>query len=119
MRAELEDADLLISSDLTLIEIDRAIHRGLALRALSETDATGLRARLAEAARHWVTLRLTPAIVERARQPFPDEPIRTLDALHVASALEARVAVADLAILSLDTRLRKVATSLGFAVRPS
>ena len=119
IRTELEDADLLISSDLTLIEIDRAIHRALALKALSEADATGLRGRLAEAARHWVMLRLTPAVVERARQPFPDEPIRTLDALHVGSALEARLAVPDLAILSLDARLRKVATGLGFAVRPS
>ena len=44
--------------------------------------------------------------------------IRTLDALHVASALNARAAVPDLAILSLDHKIRAVSQELGFTVLP-
>jgi hypothetical protein len=40
-------------------------------------------------------------IVERARRAFPVEPVRTLDALHLATALVLLEAVADLEMLSL------------------
>jgi hypothetical protein len=57
--------------------------------------------------------------VERARQPFPGVPIRTLDAVHLAAALAARSAVTGLALLSLDDRIRGAATRLGFPVQPA
>jgi hypothetical protein len=63
-------------------------------------------------------LRIGAEIVERARQPFPGEPIRTLDAIHLASVLVARSAVAGLALLSLDDRIRRTARRLGLRVRP-
>jgi hypothetical protein len=44
--------------------------------------------------------------------------LRTLDALHLASALAARAAVPGLAMLSLDGRVRRSATELGFDVVP-
>ena len=50
------------------------------------------------------------------RGPFPGEPIRTLDALHLASALVARAAVADLAFLSQDEKVRASARALGLRV---
>jgi hypothetical protein len=77
-----------------------------------------LRAHLAEAASHWHTLRLAPEIVDRARQPFPGEPIRTLDAIHLASVLTARTAIAGLRLLSLDDRVRKAARRLGLELIP-
>jgi hypothetical protein len=52
------------------------------------------------------------------RQPFPGDPIRTLDAIHLASALVARAAVAGLALLSLDNRMRRSASRLGLDVHP-
>jgi predicted nucleic acid-binding protein len=63
-------------------------------------------------------LRVAAEVVERARQPFPGEPIRTLDALHLASALVARSAVPGLQLLSLDDRLRRRAKALGFGIVP-
>ncbi len=62
---------------------------------------------------------IAPKILSRARQPFPEEPIRALDALHVASALTVRTAVPDLAILSFDDRIRRVGASLGFQLLPA
>ena len=42
----------------------------------------------------------------------------TLDAIHLASALVARSAIAGLDILSLDERIRKAASLLGVRVLP-
>ncbi len=117
--AVLDASEALVTSDLTLVECDRALHRAVALGALDRADATDIGARFAAAQRAWNILRITPEIAERARQSFPDEPIRTLDALHIASALQARGALPTLALLSLDNRIRKVGASLGFALLPS
>ena len=114
----LDKAGALVSSELTLIECDRAIYRAVAHRSLSEAKAADLRNDLTILSKGWHVLRLLPAVMARARQSFPDEPIRTLDALHIASALEARSAFPELIMLSLDLRVRKVAASLGFALAP-
>lgn len=45
--------------------------------------------------------------------------MRTLTAIHLASALAARSAIPDLVLLSLDERVRGVATRLQFSVLPS
>ena len=42
----------------------------------------------------------------------------TLDAIHLASALLGRKAIPDLAMLSLDTRVRRAAHRLGFPLVP-
>jgi predicted nucleic acid-binding protein len=109
---------LIIASDLTLIECDRALHRAVTLGELSEADAADRRAHLAVAATHWTLLRIGPEIVQRARLPFPGAPVRTLDAIHLASLLLARSAVAGLTLLSLDARVRSAAGLLGIEIRP-
>lgn len=114
----LEEARAIVSSELTLVECDRTLHRAVALTALAEEKAAALRARLTAAACYWNILSIVPAILDRARQPFPGEPVRTLDALHIASALHARAAVADLALLSFDSRIRRAGFALGFALLP-
>ena len=80
--------------------------------------ADDLKSRLESTASCWNILRILPEIVVRARQPFPDEPIRTLDAIHVASALHIRAAVPGVKLLTLDARIRKVGFSLGFPIAP-
>ena len=52
-------------------------------------------------------------VLARALQPFPVA-VRTLDAIHLASALVLRQAVPDLVVLTADDRLRTNATLLGF-----
>ncbi|HXX28256.1 MAG TPA: hypothetical protein VEI99_07305, partial [Terriglobales bacterium] len=70
------------------------------------------------AASHWNLWRVSPDIVERARYPFPTEPVRTLDAIHLASALAVRSAIPGVALLSLDDRIRRAGKQLGFRLRP-
>ena len=118
IRESLAAEPLIVASDLTLIECDRVLLRAAALGELTEAEAADRRAQLATVASHWTVLRIGPEVVERARQPFAGEPIRTLDAIHLASLLVARSAIAGLALLSLDARVRNAAALLGIELHP-
>ena len=114
----LAEAELVIASDLTLIECDRVLIRAVVLDELHESDAVDRHARLTAVSTRWTLLALDEEIIERARRPFPAEPVRTLDAIHLASALTARKAMPELAMLSLDSRVRLAADGLGFLLLP-
>ncbi len=111
-------AVLVTASDLTLLECDRVLIRAVALGEIAEAAAADRRARLNAAAAHWHIWRVSWDIVDRARHPFPAEPIRTLDAIHLASALAARSAVPGVELLSLDDRIRWSGQQLGFRLQP-
>ncbi len=119
VRRLLGAAEAIVASDLTLIECDRVLLRAVALKVVTEAEAADRRAHLIVAAAHWQVLRIAGEIVDRARQPFPGDPIRTLDAIHLASLLVARSAVVGLRLLSLDERVRQAAKGLGVAVEPA
>jgi hypothetical protein len=87
--------------------------------SLTDQQAASVRRQLVKASAHWQVLRISSSVLERSRQPFPHEPVRTLDALHLASALEARSALSETRVLSLDTRVRRNAAKLGFEVIPA
>lgn len=117
-RKRLSVAGLVLTSDLTLIECDRVLHRATALGELGEAEALARRALLSTAAEHWIVFAIDGEMAERARRPFPREPLRTLDAIHVATALAVRSLVSELHLLSLDDRIRRNAIELGFEVVP-
>lgn len=117
--ATLRRAGHVIVSDLLFVECDRACIRAQALGALSAEQAASARALLARTGAHWECLRISAAVIERSRQPFPLEPVRSLDALHLASALAARSALPSLRLVSLDRRVRENALRLGFEVLPA
>jgi predicted nucleic acid-binding protein len=119
IRDLLASADVVVSSDLTVVECHRVLMRAAVVGELTGADATARRRHLTTAAAHWHVLRLSPAIMDRARQPFPGEPIRTLDAIHLAAALSARAAVPALELLTLDERIRTSATQLGLLLQPA
>lgn len=118
VRQLLGASEITVSSDLTLIECDRVLLRAVSLKELTEAEAADRRAHLAVAAAHWQVLRIAQEIIDRARQPFPGEPIRTLDAIHLASLMVGRSAVRGLALLSLDDRVRKAGKGLGVDIVP-
>jgi uncharacterized protein with PIN domain len=118
VRRLLAAQQIVVTSDLTLMECDRALHRAVALGELTEAEGADRRAHLASAAAHWAVLRLGPEVIERARQSFPGTPVRTLDAIHLAALLVARSAIAGLALLSLDGGVRAAAADLGIELQP-
>jgi predicted nucleic acid-binding protein len=114
----LAEAELIFSSDLTLLECERVLVRGSATGELSEGEVTNRQVILRTAAQHWMLLGFTPAVIERAQRPFPNEPVRTLDALHLAFALEAKRIIPEVRLLSLDRRIRETARQLGLELSP-
>lgn len=118
VREALAGAEMVLASDLTLLECDRAIIRLANSRRVREAQAADEKARLSRVAAHWMLLSLSADIIERARRPFPVEPIRTPDALHVATGLVARLTVPDIVFLTLDNRVRACAEQLGFQLVP-
>jgi len=119
VREVLRRAELVMASDLTLVECDRVLIRALTLGEIDEATAADRRAHLNAAAAHWHLWRVSSDILDRARHPFPAEPVRTLDAIHLASALAARSAVPGVELLSLDDRIRRAGVQLGFRLQPS
>lgn len=119
VRRLLGSSEITVASDLTLIECDRVLLRAVALQELTGAEAADRHAHLVAAAAHWHILRLSPEIVDRARLPYPGDPIRTLDAIHLASLLAGRSAVRGLGLLSLDDRVRQAARGLGVEVLPA
>lgn len=119
VRVALAAAETVIASDLTLIECDRVLIRASVKGDITEAQAADRRAYLNGAAAGWQVMRIGQEIVERARRPFPGEPIRTLDAIHLASALVARQAIAGIELLSLDDRIRAAGRQLGMRLQPA
>ncbi|MES2177582.1 MAG: PIN domain-containing protein [Gemmatimonadota bacterium] len=62
-------------------------------------------------------LELVRPVLERALEPFP-LPLRTLDALHVASMHFLRSRGQDVQLASYDDRLTEVARALNFQILP-
>jgi uncharacterized protein with PIN domain len=118
VRRHLADAERVVASTLTQLECGRALARGVATRQLPEADARAAARLLEEASRGWALLEMSGPSLERARQPFPAEPVRTLDAIHLAAALEFHQALGRVDFLTLDERIRANATALGFTPAP-
>jgi predicted nucleic acid-binding protein len=116
--AVLRSATGVIASDLTHIECERVLIRAWSSGLITEAERVDQSTALARISGHWTRLRLDEEVVERARRPFPIEPVRTLDALHLACALVARSAAPDLELLTLDQRIRENAERLGLAAVP-
>ena len=118
VREALRRAESVFASDLVLIECDRVLIRAVALGEIDEATAADRRAHLNAAAAHWHMYRVSLDIVERARRAFPVEPVRTLDAIHLASALTVRSTIRGVELLSLDDRIRRAGEHLGFRLQP-
>lgn len=83
-RSLLSVARRVLTSELTLIECDRALIRAETLGDVLPARRAEITAIFRAAAARWDVLKLDDEVVGRARQPFPKEPIRTLDAIHLA-----------------------------------
>lgn len=119
VEAALGTAEFVIASDLSLLECARALIRAQVTGEYSEFEVTRRRSILETAAARWTLLRIDEEVLAGARRRFPREPVRTLDSLHLGSLLKARIAFADLALLSLDRRVRDNGAALGFDVLPA
>ena len=99
----------LTSSRLLEYEVWRLVH------------ARGMGARLGEIVRLLIgrlaMLGLERPVLARALEPFPS-PVRTLDAIHLASADFLRRQGQEMTVATYDGRMREAARAMGFELYP-
>jgi uncharacterized protein with PIN domain len=115
----LAGATRVISSTLTRIECARTIARGEALGTFTPAAAKELARIYGVVEAGWEQMEIRDAVITKAGDVFPVEPIRALDAIHVASAALAHAEFGPVAMLSLDERVRSNAAALGLTVLPA
>ena len=115
----LRDAERVVSSSLTGVECARGLARARASDRLSVTDELAALRLLDVAEATWDVHDLSGHVIVRARGAFPAEPIRTLDALHLATALVFQEALGSVVLLSFDDRIRLNASALGLQLAPA
>ena len=105
VRETVGQAETVITATLTLVESRRALVRGELQGAITEADRRRLGGLLSREAAQWALMEFSETVRARASDRFPGEPVRSLDAIHLASALEAQGLYSDLRVLSLDLRI--------------
>ncbi len=100
-------SESLVSSRLLEYELWTRINA----RGLSETHGSAVGALLSRLA----ILELAPSVLARAVQPFP-APVRTLDALHLASMDFLRSQHQVVTLVSYDGRMVDAARMMGFEI---
>lgn len=88
--SELVAADAVHASDLTLVECERTLRRAVATGRTSASEWLRLHAIGERASAFWTLHGIDAEVVERSRRSFPCEPIKSLNALHLATALVIR-----------------------------
>lgn len=99
--------EILVSSRLIEYELWARLHA----RGLASSHGEAARSLLARLA----MLELSPTVLTRARAPFP-VPLRTLHALHLASADFLRSQKQSVEIASYDDRMSSAARKMGFSI---
>lgn len=113
-----ESTDTVVTSAITIVECARALARARAMRRIQADDEREALRLFDDTLRGWNVLDVTDDVVAAARRRFPHEPVRSLDALHIASALTLHEALGELSVASLDERVRRNAEALGMSVVP-
>jgi predicted nucleic acid-binding protein len=104
-----------VTSALTLAESQRAIVRARSSRRLDEKQARAAARALQTFAARCDLVAVTDEILLRAGRPFPLEPVRTLDAIHLATAEALGEPPAVITIVTRDARIRDNAAALGYS----
>ena len=108
------------SSELLLIECRRVMHRYRLQNMVDDGQLADLLQRLERVIRNIYLIEISAAVKNRAAGPFPTV-IGSLDAIHLASALEWRDMETEdeIMLFSVDKQMRLCAQALGFTVQPA
>lgn len=106
----------LITSALTVAESNRAIVRARVGDRLSQAQERAALGALRTFVKRCDLISITDDALARAGRRFPVEPVRTLDALHLAALELLGEAPALVTVVTRDARVRDNATALGYSV---
>jgi predicted nucleic acid-binding protein len=105
-----------VTSALTLAEAARAIVRARTSGRLAPAQERVAVRGLRRFARRCFVVAVTDAVLTRVGRPFPVEPIRTLDAVQLATAELLGEPPPLVTVVTRDARVRDNARALGYAV---
>lgn len=105
-----------VTSALTLAEAARAIVRARVSGRLTPAKERAAIQALRVFERRCYVVGVTDSVLARVGQPFPIEPIRTLDAVHLATAELLGEPPQLVTIVTRDRRVRENAEALGYSV---
>jgi predicted nucleic acid-binding protein len=108
--------DRVVASELVRVECLRTIDRARLMLRLDDRDVARHRFAAIETIESLSLVALSPAILERAADPFPTV-IGSLDAIHLASAVMARSDFEALEFATHDIQLGTAAQAMGFSVQ--
>ena len=115
-RASIRAQGQRVTSALTMAETGRAVLRArLSGRITAEQERAAILT-MQRFMRRCHIVSVTEAILAHVGRPFPVEPIRTLDAIHLATAEALGDSPALLTVVTRDLRVRDNATALGHPV---
>ena len=112
---EWRSIDLAVSSELIRVEALRTIDRARIRLRLDDAEVAERRGDMQAALAGFHIARIDEMVLERAAEPFPTL-LRTLDAIHLATAVLARSQYEGLVFATHDSELANAARSLGFRV---
>ena len=105
-----------VTSALTVAEAARAIVRArIGERLTPDAERAAVRA-LRRFEHRCYVVAVTDDVLARVRRPFPVEPVRTLDAVHIATAESLGEPPQLMTIVTRDHRVRENAKALGYPV---
>jgi len=105
-----------ITSALTFAEAARAIVRARVRGRLTTDDERAAVRALRRFERRCYVVAVTADVLARVRRPFPVEPVRTLDAVHIATAESLGEPPQLVTVVTRDERVRENALALGYPV---
>jgi len=105
-----------VTSALTVTEAHRAVLRGRVTGRLTLEEERGVIPGLQTFARRCELVAVSDDVLIRAARPFPIEPVRTLDAIHLATIELLGEPPQLVTVVTRDSRVGKNARALGYAV---
>jgi predicted nucleic acid-binding protein len=109
----IDDHEVIVSSVLSIVATRRALIRAAHENIISPGEKQKLKGFFANQSTGWAYLEINAVVRERAAQIFPVEPIRSLDAIHLATALEFLQIYPNLTVLSFAKRIAENLLPLG------
>lgn len=104
-----------IASEIIRVECLRTIDRARLRGDLDDGSVAARRAAVVEQLEHFDLVGVGRSVLRRAEDPFPTA-LGTLDALHLATAVQVRDQVTDLVLATHDAQLATGARAMGLTV---
>jgi len=114
--ADLRELGRRVASALTFAEATRAVLRARVTRRISPAEERAVLRALRTFEHRCTVIAVTEAVLTRAGRPFPIEPVRTLDGIHLATLDLLGETPQLVTVVTRDKRVASNARALGYAI---